>query len=199
MTDRHLELVWDAESATTPFEVLIAAAGRDPEAAAGLALAYADMPAPAREKLVESIASSPNALLLLLGVERDPELARKIAEALQASAAQPSEDRDVAFAWGDGQHGGVGIVRHLHGDFVDTLRVSWTPTDVEAQVLPIGRADDIEALRTRAAVPDDARRVPREIAVDAMTEALWRHHRAGRAIPPDVQPFAELFSPTRRP
>lgn len=199
MTDRHLELVWDAESAMTPFEALIAAAGRDPEAAAGLALAYADMPRAAREKLVESIATHPNALVLLLGVEREPELAQAIADALRATAARPSEDRDVAFAWGDGQTGGVGVVRHLHGDFVDTLRVSWTPSELEAQVLPIGRADDLEALRTRAAVPADARRVPREVAVDAMTEALWRHHRAGRAIPRDVQPFAELFTPARRP
>ncbi len=199
MSDRRLELVWDAETDMTPFDALIAAVGRDPEAAAGLALAYADMPRPAREKLVESLAERPEALVLLLGVEGEADLARSIADALRASRALPSTDRDLAFTWGDGDTGGVGIVRHLHGEFVDTLRVSWSPSAVEAQVLPIGRAEEVDALRTRAAVPSDARRVPREVAVDTLTEALWRHHRAGRAIPRDVRPFAELFTPARRP
>ncbi|MCB9591558.1 MAG: hypothetical protein H6719_02390 [Sandaracinaceae bacterium] len=199
MADRRLELVWDAQADMSPFDTLLEAAGRDPEAASGLALAYADMPPAAREKLVEVLANDPNALVLLLGVERDPALAQAIADALRASSAQPSEARDAAFAWGDGQTGGVGIVRRLHGDFVDTLRVSWTPDAVDAQVLPIGVATDLDALRRRAAIPAEARPVPREHAVDEMTEALWRHHRAGRPIPRDVHAFAELFTPARRP
>lgn len=199
MSDRRLELVWDAQTDMSPFDTLLVAAGRDPEAASGLALAYADMPVAAREKLIEAIQHDPNALALLLGVERDPILARTLADALRASSAQPSEERDVAFAWGDGQSGGVGIVRQLHGGFVDTLRVSWTPDAVEAQVLPIGRVEDIVALRRRAAVPETARRVPHEHAIDALSETLWRHHRAGRAIPGDVQAFADLFTPARRP
>lgn len=200
MTDRRLELVWDAQSdVRTPFDALLAAAGRDPEAAAGLTLAYAEMPRAAREKLIEAIRGDVAALVWLLGVEREPALAQAIADALRASTAQPSSGRDVAFGWVDGSSGGVAIVRHLHGDFVDAIRVSWSVDALDAEVLPIGRGDDLDALRRRAGIPDAARRVPREHAVDALTEALWRHHRAGRPIPEAIAPFADLFTPPRRP
>lgn len=185
--------MWDADEQRTPFEALLEASGRDPEAAAGLALAYADMPRAAREKLVAEVGGDANALALLLGVEREPDIARAIAAALHACPRGPADGEDLAFAWGDERAGGAAVVRHLYGEFVDALRVSWTPGAMDALALPIGRADDLEALRTRAAIPEHARSIPREHAVDAIAEALWRRHRAGHPMPREVAPFAELF------
>ena len=192
----------DADADQTPFDALLGAAARDPEAASGLALAYADMTREAREKLVAVIRSDPNALVLLLGVEDDPELAGAIAVALRSSerAARwrgPGKRRDSAFSWGDASDGGIALVRHLHGQFVDALRVSWVAGVLDAEALPISSAQDDGELVRRAGVPADARRIPFERGVDILTEALWRARREGRDIPPEVRPFADVFRPPR--
>ncbi len=214
MSGDRLELVWDRDGgADTPFEALLRAAATDAEAASGLALAYADMIPEARAKLVESVIDGPkrgaapantDVLLLLLGVEEEPAIAQVIADALLSAvedrlpeARRPQ--RDAAFGWGDPTRGGVGIVRHLHGEFADALRVSWSSDALEAQSLLMTDAIDLDRLRQRTSIPSGAQRVPFEHAVDSLTAALWRHRRSGGEMPAEVRPFAELFSVARRP
>ena len=200
MTGKRLELVrGGGGDAGTPFEALLRAATTDPEAASGLALAYADMRHEVRAKLVESVSGNADVLLLLLGVEDEPEIAWAIAAALLASEGERPPSRDAAFGWGDPSRGGVGIVRHLHGEFADALRVSWSADSLEAESLLMTDAVDLDRIRRRTAIPSAAEPLPFERAVDSLTAALWRHRRAGGQMPPEVRPFAELFSAARRP
>lgn len=195
----------DSVGGQTPFDALLRAAARDADAASGLALAYAEMTTDARTKLIDAVAPDPNALALLLGVEEDPALAWKIAVALRTferGAGQgglASARRDAAFEWGDVDEGGVGLVRHLHGEFVDALRVSWSAGTLDVEALPVSTGGDAEALGKEVGVPSDGKRVPFERGVDRLTEVLWRIRREGRVIPAAVRRFADVFTVTRRP
>jgi len=162
----------------------------------------------ARSKLLDEITGDDagvdlgehaDVLLLFLGVEEDPAIAQRIADALLSVASQAGPGRDAAFGWGDRASGGVGIVRHLHGEFADALRVTWTGESLDAESLFMTDAADLDRLRKRTSIPPVAQQVPFELAVDALAEALWRHRRSGRQMPPEVRPFAELFSLPRRP
>lgn len=199
MPRSRLQLVWDAETDDgTPFGALLKAASEDPEAAAGLALAYAEMPPEARGELIDRIGEDdPNALALLLGVEDDPELSRKLARALQKSAPERAVRRDAAVVWGDSSDGGVVLSRHLHGQLAEALRIWWRDADLGVEPLPHGRVDDVEGLRAQASIPRSAHAVPFERAVDTLTEVVWRLHRRGTPIPEALRPFAEIFSPRR--
>ena len=201
MTAGRLELVWDREGGgETAFEALLRNAGTDPDAASGLALAYAALPDDAREQLITSIdATGPlastdtNALLLLLGVEREPRIARRIAEALERGPEVGGQPK-AAYGWGDLDGGGVAIFRPLHGEFADTLVVRWTDSSLAARPRFMDHAANLDAFRVTASLPDEAAAMPYEEAVDRLAMALWRHRRRGGTLPDSLRPFAELFS-----
>lgn len=197
----RLRLVWDGMGDEgTPFAALVRAAQEDPDVASGLAIAYSEMPLEARSKLLDALDEEEDtggALALLLGVEEHPELAERIASALRERPQWPAvaERRDAAFTWGGLPEGGIGVVRHLHGEFVDLLRVSWRGDALEAEASPVSSGVDLEALRTKVGIPADAEPIPFEHAVDSLTQVLWRARQAGGEMPPAVHAFAELFSP----
>ena len=197
----RLTLVWDGMGDEgTPFAALVRSAQEDPDVASGLAIAYSEMSLEARGKLLDALdeeeEETGGALALLLGVEEHPELAARIAAALRERPWPAAvERRDAAFAWGGLDEGGVGVVRHLHGDFVDLLRVSWRGEALEAEASPVSSGADLESLRPSLGIPPDAEPVPFAHGVDTLTQVLWRARRAGAEIPTAVHAFAGLFSP----
>ena len=195
MSERRLERVMTADG---PFDALLEAVDRDPDAARGLALAYAEMERSAREALVEAIIedgaaagrSPAGPLALLLAVEDDAALARAIARGLDETLTRRGVD--AGFVWGDDREGGVAVVRHLHGGFVEVLRVAWGSRGLDVDAEPLAVWD--EGLRRRYAIPEESDRVPLERAIDRLAHALWRARQGGRPLPERLRAFAHLFS-----
>lgn len=180
---------------STPFDALVRSAETDPEAAAGLALAYADLSVEARCALLEVLegsAPSPGraqVLALLLGVEDAPELAERI-----ASAMDPGEPvDDEAFTWGDADAGGVALVRGLHGAFVEGIAVRWEGAEVSFRAVPLARAEATTQTRRKLGVPADAEDLHPSAAIDRLTERLWWVRRATGSLPDRLRPLADLL------
>lgn len=206
MGDGHLELVWSRVRGG-PEGALLAlmdAAEKDPVAAEGLMAAYAGMPEPERARLVETIIGDGRAagrpvsgtLALLLGAEPNPDLAKAIASGLDATVARPDVDR--GWCWGHKQAGGVLMVRHLHGAFVEALSVTWDEAQLEADGDRLVAFDE-QTIRTRHRVPASATRIGLDEAVDRMAGAVWRARRSGVSLPPTLRGFAHVFSTTSPP
>lgn len=179
---------------STPFEALVESARTDPDAAAGLALAYADLSVEARgallSVLIEREAPSPEVLALLLGVEEDPELAERIASAMVPGAPVEDEGR----VWGDASAGGVALLRGLHGAFVEGLAVRWDGDDLTVSTVPLARAEASAQTCRRLGVPADATRLRARLAIDRLTERLWRIRRETGSLPDSLRPLAGLFA-----
>jgi hypothetical protein len=199
-----LELVeGGARGAQSPFDALLQAAESDPQAAEGLALAYASMARDEREKLLSTViadargaARSPaGPLALLLSVEEDPRLAEAIAVALLEAddGALGGGSPDAGWIWGDEDDGGVAVVRRLHGGFVEVLRVAWAGGALDVEREPLARSDDLWAVRRRTGVPDAADRVGLDHAVVHLAEVLWRERLRRGSLPGQLRPFADLF------
>ena len=190
----------------SPFDALMRAAEQDAEAAEGFALAYASMPREERAKLVDTVIADAEAagrspagpLMLLLAVEEELDLAKGIANALLAS--EPKLARrgiDAGWVWGAETEGGVAVVRHLHGGFVELLRVGWEGTDVEGDSVPLAHEEELPDRRRALGVPQKAERVPLERAIDRLTEQLWRVRRRGGDLPERLRAYADLFRVSR--
>jgi hypothetical protein len=189
----------------TPFDALLRAAERDAQAAEGLALGYANLHPEERSALVETIVRdaqtagrSPAATLaLLLGVEVDRELARHITVALMDAGPGDLAERrrkDAGWAWGAEREGGVAVARHLHGEFVEVLSVTWTDAAISVHAEPLATHEAISGVRARLGVPEAAETLSLDEAIDRLAEALWRARRRG-PLPETLTGLADLFEP----
>lgn len=188
-----------------PFAALVAAASTHPSAGRGLACAYAVLPREGRERLIaavvedarsEGVSSAP-ALVSLLSVEEDPELARVLAHALleQKCVELTPADGPRALLAGNESSGGLLLAYPLHSDFVELVGVAWTPSGVTHTVVePVARREDLEA--HSKLLPDglDFDETPVSYAVDRFASVLWAHRRRHGALPEGLERFADLFS-----
>lgn len=189
-----LEVVPDEPE--SPFEALLRNARTDPEAATGLALAYADMSEEARDKLVPLLREErPELLALLLGVEESPAIAERIAEALGEGDGPAPVGADSGHAWGREDDGGVALIRHLHGEFVEAVSVSWAAAEVSVETVPLASARELDALRRRLGVPAEARALSLAHATDLLAEGLWRLRRRRGSLPDSLHSVAALLDP----
>ncbi len=138
-----------------PFAALVARAAYDPEAARGLAAAYASLPEAMRSDLVDAVlvdagvegVPAGSALVPLLSAESDPAIAQRIADAIHAAGGAGLATKNTASAWaaGDANHGGAVLVRPLYADFVETWALSWQGERIEQSVFqPMLRSEDAE-------------------------------------------------------
>lgn len=189
-----------------PFGALLAAAARDPAAARGLALAYSSLDVLARAKIVEAVVadaraegiSASAALAPLLAVEEDAEVARSIADAINAEGGigLASTVGARALVAGDELRGGVLLVRPLHGTFVEVLGLAWRRDGGVTHSLFDPLVDDSAASAHVSRLPADLRfeEMPMSYAIDLLAPVLWAHRRVSGALPPGVERFADLFS-----
>lgn len=188
-----------------PFGALIVAAATDPAAARGLAAAYASLAVGARRRIIEAVLSdavaegisaSP-ALIALLAVEDDPDLARMIADGLNAAGGDGlrSTVAPRALFAGDEERGGVLLIRPLHGTFVEVLALAWTRDDGVTHAIFDPLVDDSAAGAHTARLPEGLRfeETPTQLAVDTLASVLWSHRRKHGSLPPGVERFADLF------
>ena len=188
-----------------PFGALIVAAATDPGAARGLASAYASLAVAARRRIIEAVLSdaiaegisaSP-ALISLLAVEEDPELARLIADGLNAAGGDGlrSTVGPRALLAGDEERGGVLLIRPLHGTFVEVLALAWGRTDGVTHALFDPLVDDSAAASHMTRLPEGLRfeETPTQLAVDVLASVLWSHRLKHGSLPPGVERFADLF------
>lgn len=194
-----------------PFGALIVAAATDPAAARGLASAYASLAVAARRRIIEAvladalaecISASP-ALIALLSVEEDPELARMIADALNSAGGDGLRSTVAARALlaGDEERGGVLLIRPLHGTFVEVLALAWTREDGVSHALFDPLVDDSVAASHTTRLPDGLRfeETPTQLAIDVLAAVLWSHRRKHGSLPPGVERFADLFGIPENP
>jgi hypothetical protein len=188
-----------------PFGALIVAAATDPAAARGLAGAYASLAIAARRRIIEAvladasaegISASP-ALIALLAVEEDPELARSIADGLNSAGGDGlrSTVAPRALLAGDEERGGVLLIRPLHGTFVEVLALAWTRPDGVSHALFDPLVDDSVASTHTTRLPEGLRfeETPTQLAVDVLASVLWSHRLKHGSLPPGVERFADLF------
>jgi hypothetical protein len=188
-----------------PFGALIVAAATDPAAARGLAGAYASLAVAARRRIIEAVLSdavaegisaSP-ALIALLAVEDDPDLARTIADGLNAAGGDGLRSTVVprALLAGDEERGGVLLIRPLHGTFVEVLALGWARADGVTHALFDPLVDDSAAAGHIARLPEGLRfeETPTQLAVDVLASVLWSHRLKHGSLPPGVERFADLF------
>jgi hypothetical protein len=188
-----------------PFGALIVAAATDPAAARGLAGAYASLAVAARRRIIEAVLSdalaegisaSP-ALIALLAVEDDPDLARTIADGLNAAGGDGLRSTVVprALLAGDEERGGVLLIRPLHGTFVEVLALAWVRADGVTHAMFDPLVDDSAAAGHIARLPEGLRfeETPTQLAVDVLASVLWSHRLKHGSLPPGVERFADLF------
>jgi hypothetical protein len=184
---------------------LIVAAATDPAAARGLAGAYASLAVAARRRIIEAvladavaegISASP-ALIALLAVEDDPELARLIADGLNSAGGDGlrSTVAPRALLAGDEERGGVLLIRPLHGTFVEVLALAWTRPDGVSHAMFDPLVDDSAAAAHTTRLPEGLRfeETPTQLAVDVLASVLWSHRLKHGSLPPGVERFADLF------
>jgi len=188
-----------------PFGALIVAAAVDPAAARGLASAYASLAVAARRRIVEAVLadsvaegiSASAALIALLAVEDDPDLARVIADSLNSAGGEGLRSTVSARALlaGDDERGGVLLIRPLHGTFVEVLALAWTRPDGVTHALFDPLVDDSAASQHLARLPDGLHfeEAPTSHAIDILAVVLWSHRRKHGSLPPGVERFSDLF------
>ena len=190
-----------------PFSALVALAGRDPAAASGLAAAYSDLTADARRRLVQAViadtagigsGSTASALLPLLAVESDPQIARNIADAVVATGGTgiwPQSKRRSMLA-GTEAEGMLVLIRPLYGEFVEVLILTWERREItSARLEPMVCRDAVldrvgSSVRWAARLAD----VPLDRAVAVVTPVLWHHRRSHGSLPEELRTFTDLFS-----
>lgn len=205
MAPPRLELVWTRyeDAGQSPFDALLALADRDAEAAEGLALAYAALERDERDALVASVVrdaevagrSPARPLALLLAVEKDEELAERIARAL-ADVDRPGRARGTGWTWGSVERGGVALAREA-GPALALVAVRWSGGQLEVlQPAPVGR-DQLEEGRLRLGVPESAETRSLDAAVDRLAEQLWRARLANGPLPTGLSALTAFFAPYR--
>ena len=188
-----------------PFGALIVAAATDPAAARGLAGAYASLAVGARRRIIEAVLSDASAegisaspaLIALLAVEEDPELARLIADGLNSAGGDGlrSTVAPRALLAGDEERGGVMLIRPLHGTFVEVLALAWSRAEGVTHALFDPLVDDSAAGSHATRLPEGLHfeETPTQLAVDVLAAVLWSHRLKHGSLPPGVERFADLF------
>lgn len=178
-----------------PFAALVAAACSDAGASEGLAAAYAALPAPERARMVEAVVcdarledvSPAAALVALLGVETERDLALAIFAALRETGGEGLEvrGRERALWEGDAHRGSAVLICPLFGGFTELFSIAWDPSGVRRVASePLLDGEDLE--RRLASLPQIGALAPIPFgrALDRITTVLWRHIRAHKQ-PPD--------------
>ena len=181
------------------------AAATDPAAARGLASAYASLAVSARRQILDAVVSDATAegisaspaLISLLAVEEDPELARRIADSLNNAGGDGlrSTVTPRTMLAGDEERGGVVLIRPLHGTFVEVLAHAWNRTEGVTHAIFDPLVHDGSAADHVTRLPDGLRfeETPTPHAVDLLAPVLWSHRQKAGSSPPGVERFSDLF------
>ncbi len=178
--------------------------GVDEEATDAFVYAYRAQSPVDRRRLADAVARDLDraghdpgrALAALFLAEEDPTVLAHLWERLHRSPDVPSS---VAAVVGDDAHGGVflGLRTEARGaaSGLFALFVVWRGDRLELAVgEPESETEAIDRLGDLAGTRA-LRSAPVSWAIDEAAERLWRHLRAGGALPAGAERFAPLFSP----
>lgn len=207
MTDRSVRppLAKTAVGPAGAFGALLSSAVEDPATARGLALAYATLESRHRLQIIDAVLNDAEhegigasaVLASLLTVEEDPDVARRIADAMSRAGEGGLNTSLVTRTWlaGDDQDGGVVIVRPLHGAFVEVLALAWNALSgvTHAHFEPLAHHEDSPAQVAGLPVHLRFEEIPVGFAVDAVTGVLWNHRQRTGGLPQCVERFADLL------
>lgn len=185
-----------------PFGALVARASSDPEAAVSLASAYSELPKTARFAIAHALWQDSKregcepapALLALLSIEDDLEVAEVLAEYLRGTpvpgangaprgfeAQEPTSQARIELV----------LVRPLYGEFVEALSIREEPVSSEVVFTrtPISKLDFGDKLLRAGFVE-----LPWPEAVDRLAKVLWSHRRLHGRLPFGLGSFRDLFA-----
>jgi hypothetical protein len=136
------------------------------------------------------------ALVALLGVETERDLALAIFAALRETGGEGLEvrGRERALWEGDAFRGSAVLICPLFGGFTELLHVAWDARGVRRLAAePLLDGDDLE--RRLAALPQIGALfpVPFARALDRITAVLWRHIREHKGPPEGMDRLASLL------
>jgi len=168
-----------------PFADLVERILHDSSILDGFAFAYSELGTEGRRGLIRAVIQDvPNpgtALGALLAIESDAALAADLAGLLQ----RHGETKSYATLERRPGGGEACLIRSGFGFAVEQLRITWNHNQIEL----IEVESEIEV---KSVAPGAESSVP--AAVEAVAPLLWRHIRAGGALPEGVERFARFFS-----
>lgn len=159
----------------------------DSRALDGIAFAYSELGAEGRRGLIRAVIqdlSDPGpALGTMLAVESDPAVAADLAGLLR------QHNRTESFATFEKRPDGgeACLIHHRFGFAGELMRITWNHNQIK----------DIE-IEPRIEVKPRTTSTQSSVAfaIEAVAPLLWRHIRAGGALPEGVERFAGFFSST---
>lgn len=187
----------------------LAALAKDAAAATAAALAYQSLPGDGRDAWLDALDADapdvgvpPIALYApLLAVEQDEARRSRIAKSVQGAARRSTPPRALA---GSAAKEGGGervclIVSPLYLDFVEILLCRYDQDHgiVEARHEWLAHKDDVPRIAHDSGVALVEAPLPQ--VVEELAHAVVADRRAGRAAPPALLPYIDLFAPDLPP
>ena len=168
-----------------PFADLVERILYDSSALDGFAFAYSELGNEGRRGLIRAVVQDiPNpgrALGALLAVESDAALATDLVGLLQ----RHSQTESYATLERRPDGGEACLIRPVFGFAGELLRITWNHNQIDE--IEIESEIDMKYFGS-----SDVSSVP--LAIEAVAPLLWRHIRAGCALPEGVERFAGFFS-----
>ena len=144
------------------------------------------------------ISASP-ALIALLAVEEDPELARLNRDGLKSAGGDGLRARRYrrVHCWPAIKSAEAAVDSSSSRHLVEVLALAWTTWRASPTHVRSAGRDSAAAAHT-ARLPDGLRfeETPTQLAVDVLAAVLWSHRRKHCSLPPGVERF---FRPVRNP
>jgi len=190
----------------------LAALAKDAAAATAAALAYQSLPGDGRDAWLDALDADapavgvpPIALYApLLAVEQDEDRRTRIAKCVQGAAKRSTPPRALVGSASAGAEEGDGervclIVSPLYLDFVEILLCRYDQDDgiVEARHEWLAHKDDVARIASDSGVALVEAPLPQ--VVEELAHAVVADRRAGRAAPPALLPYIDLFAPDLPP
>ncbi len=213
-------------SSEQPFRALLAAAVSRPDAAYGLACAYAELPPDDRRQLITALITDAAAEQLDIGavlarvcaVESDPELLGLLVSHLRmagvplvfdaSSRATGEPSRNPAcriLLAGDATSGAAVLVRPTAAADTDqpalhdVLGLRWHAASGTMHAVRERVADaELAAFASRLQPEATLEASPLDFAAEIVAHAVWQHRRAHGELPEGLADFADVIGPQAR-
>lgn len=157
----------------------------DETALDGLAFAYTELAEPERQALVRAVlqdaADPTQALAALLAVEAEPRAQQRLAGLI----SKHGHLKQSAFLEGNESRGQARLLQILPRLTPETLCITWNESKINSIEVKSQFCSKPEASTPAVSVAE---------AVGTLAPLLWRHIRAGGALPEGVERFAGFFS-----
>ncbi len=180
----------------------LAALAHDPDAATAAALAYESLPADARDAWLDALDSDAPAVEVprvalfapLLAVEMDDARRSRIARNIEGAAKRSTPPRALVGSGPGGERVCI-LVSPLYLDFVEILLCRYHPDEGMREARHKWLAHKTEVAAAAKEIGLTMAETPLPQVVEDLAHAVVADRRAGRAPPPALARYIDLFAP----